>query len=267
MLQTAWHLPFRKLVLAMPLTCMTRRAGHPRAHRPGLDRVVSGRRPAVAHRPRALLHGGHQPARARVIRHSLNLESGLNDGLALPAVLAFTAAAAARRASSGGSSCCRTSESGLATGLLVACLGLAADAARRRAGRRSALTRRRSMRSGGLRCLRGSRCCPPRATASSRSSSAAIALRDLASRHPALLRGTLGGRDRGDQARRLPGLRRDPHLRLPLRGGWAAVVIAVFTLLIARPVAVFAVARRQRAGRPRRARRSWPGSAPRAWRR
>jgi NhaP-type Na+/H+ or K+/H+ antiporter len=31
----------------------------------------------------------------RVIRHSLNLESGLNDGLALPAVLAFTAALAA----------------------------------------------------------------------------------------------------------------------------------------------------------------------------
>jgi sodium/hydrogen antiporter len=30
----------------------------------------------------------------RLIRHSLNLESGLNDGLALPAVLAFTAAAA-----------------------------------------------------------------------------------------------------------------------------------------------------------------------------
>jgi sodium/hydrogen antiporter len=32
----------------------------------------------------------------RLIRHSLNLESGLNDGLALPAVLAFTAAAESR---------------------------------------------------------------------------------------------------------------------------------------------------------------------------
>ena len=30
-----------------------------------------------------------------VVRHSLNLESGLNDGLALPAVLAFSAALAA----------------------------------------------------------------------------------------------------------------------------------------------------------------------------
>jgi NhaP-type Na+/H+ or K+/H+ antiporter len=34
------------------------------------------------------------PRVPRVLRHSLNLESGLNDGLALPAVLAFTAAAA-----------------------------------------------------------------------------------------------------------------------------------------------------------------------------
>jgi NhaP-type Na+/H+ or K+/H+ antiporter len=34
------------------------------------------------------------PRVPRLIRHSLNLESGLNDGLALPAILAFTAAAA-----------------------------------------------------------------------------------------------------------------------------------------------------------------------------
>jgi NhaP-type Na+/H+ or K+/H+ antiporter len=34
------------------------------------------------------------PRVPRIIRHSLNLESGLNDGLALPAVLALTAAAA-----------------------------------------------------------------------------------------------------------------------------------------------------------------------------
>ena len=33
------------------------------------------------------------PRVPRVVRHSLNLESGMNDGLALPAVLAFTAAA------------------------------------------------------------------------------------------------------------------------------------------------------------------------------
>ena len=37
----------------------------------------------------------NNPRVPRIIRHSLNLESGLNDGLALPAVLAFTAALAA----------------------------------------------------------------------------------------------------------------------------------------------------------------------------
>src|SRR5204863_5371630 len=35
------------------------------------------------------------PRVPRIVRHSLNLESGLNDGLALPPVLAFTAALAA----------------------------------------------------------------------------------------------------------------------------------------------------------------------------
>jgi sodium/hydrogen antiporter len=38
----------------------------------------------------------NNPRVPRIIRHSLNLESGLNDGLALPAVLAFTAAAESR---------------------------------------------------------------------------------------------------------------------------------------------------------------------------
>ena len=43
-----------------------------------------------------MLSRASSPTRASraLIRHSLNLESGLNDGLALPAVLAFTAAAA-----------------------------------------------------------------------------------------------------------------------------------------------------------------------------
>ena len=35
----------------------------------------------------------NNPRVPRVIRHSLNLESGLNDGLALPAVLAFVGGA------------------------------------------------------------------------------------------------------------------------------------------------------------------------------
>jgi NhaP-type Na+/H+ or K+/H+ antiporter len=92
MLQTAWHLPFRKLVLAMPLTAvivaLAARAltdlGWTECFLLGAllsptDPVLSS---SVVTNPRV----------PRVVRHSLNLESGMNDGLALPAVLAFTAA-------------------------------------------------------------------------------------------------------------------------------------------------------------------------------
>ena len=95
MLQTAWRLPLRKLVLAMPLTAALVALVTHAAHGPRLDRVVPPRRAALAHRSRAVLRRSSRTrACLGVIRHSLNLESGLNDGLALPAVLAFTAAAA-----------------------------------------------------------------------------------------------------------------------------------------------------------------------------
>src|SRR5687767_7136633 len=94
MLQQAWHLPFRNLALAMPLTgalvaCAAKamtdlswtEAFLLGALLSPTDPVLSS---AVVTNPRV----------PRLIRHSLNLESGLNDGLALPAVLAFTAAAA-----------------------------------------------------------------------------------------------------------------------------------------------------------------------------
>ena len=91
MLQKAWHLPFRKLVLAMPLTAaivaIAARAltdlGWTECFLLGAllaptDPVLSS---SVVTNPRV----------PRIVRHSLNLESGMNDGLALPAVLAFTA--------------------------------------------------------------------------------------------------------------------------------------------------------------------------------
>jgi sodium/hydrogen antiporter len=94
MLQEAWRLPLRKLALAMPLTCVLvalvthtlTDLGWTESFLVGAllsptDPVLSS---AVVTNPRV----------PRLIRHSLNLESGLNDGLALPAVLAFTAAAA-----------------------------------------------------------------------------------------------------------------------------------------------------------------------------
>jgi sodium/hydrogen antiporter len=94
MLQEAWHLPLRKLALAMPLTCVLvalvthalTGLGWTESFLVGAllsptDPVLSS---AVVTNPRV----------PRLVRHSLNLESGLNDGLALPAVLALTAAAA-----------------------------------------------------------------------------------------------------------------------------------------------------------------------------
>jgi NhaP-type Na+/H+ or K+/H+ antiporter len=92
MLQTAWRLPLRKLVIAMPLTCLIVAAathwltglGWTECFLVGAllsptDPVLSS---SVVTNPRV----------PRVVRHSLNLESGMNDGLALPAVLAFSAA-------------------------------------------------------------------------------------------------------------------------------------------------------------------------------
>jgi NhaP-type Na+/H+ or K+/H+ antiporter len=95
MLQEAWHLPLRNLVLAMPITA-------------GLIAVVTYALTDLGWTESFLVGALLSPTDPvlsstvvtnprvpRIIRHSLNLESGLNDGLALPAVLALTAAAAA----------------------------------------------------------------------------------------------------------------------------------------------------------------------------
>ncbi len=92
MLQRAWHLPLRKLLLAMPLTTLIVAAA---------TRLLIGLSWTESFLLGALLAPTDpvltssivtNPRVPRLVRHSLNLESGLNDGLALPAVLAFTAA-------------------------------------------------------------------------------------------------------------------------------------------------------------------------------
>ena len=95
MLQQAWHLPFRKLVLAMPLTCVLIAVFVHTAT--DLDWAESFLLGALLSPTDPVLSSSvvTNPRVPRVIRHSLNLESGLNDGLALPAVLAFAAAASA----------------------------------------------------------------------------------------------------------------------------------------------------------------------------
>jgi NhaP-type Na+/H+ or K+/H+ antiporter len=94
-LQSHWHLPFRKLLLAMPLTALIV-AGAARALI-GLTWTESFLLGALLSPTDPVLSSSvvTNPRVPRIVRHSLNLESGLNDGLALPAVLALAAALSA----------------------------------------------------------------------------------------------------------------------------------------------------------------------------
>jgi NhaP-type Na+/H+ or K+/H+ antiporter len=92
MLQTQWRLPLRKLVLAMPITAAVIAVA---------TRVMTGLSWTQSLLLGALLSPTDpvlsssvvtNPRVPRLVRHSLNLESGLNDGLALPAVLVLAAA-------------------------------------------------------------------------------------------------------------------------------------------------------------------------------
>jgi NhaP-type Na+/H+ or K+/H+ antiporter len=92
MLQTAWRLPLRKLVLAMPITAvLVALVAHLLTDLSWLECFLIG---ALLSPTDPVLSSSvvTNPRVPRLIRHSLNLESGLNDGLALPAVLAFAAA-------------------------------------------------------------------------------------------------------------------------------------------------------------------------------
>ena len=96
MLQKAWHLPVRNLVLAMPITFgLVAVMVHVLTDLDWTESFLVG---ALLSPTDPVLSSAvvTNPRVPRIIRHSLNLESGLNDGLALPAVLAFTAAAESR---------------------------------------------------------------------------------------------------------------------------------------------------------------------------
>jgi sodium/hydrogen antiporter len=95
MLQTAWRLPLRKLALGMPITgALVALAAHWIVGLGWLESCLLG---ALLSPTDPVLSSSvvTNPRVPRLVRHSLNLESGLNDGLALPAVLAFTAALSA----------------------------------------------------------------------------------------------------------------------------------------------------------------------------
>jgi sodium/hydrogen antiporter len=92
MIQTAWHLPLLKLVLAMPITGgLVAVFAHVATDLSWTESFLLGAllAPTDPVLSSSVVTNSRVP---RVVRHSLNLESGLNDGLALPAVLAFAAA-------------------------------------------------------------------------------------------------------------------------------------------------------------------------------
>jgi sodium/hydrogen antiporter len=91
-LQKEWHLPLRNLVIALPITAaIVALVAHLAVGLSWLQAFLLG---ALLSPTDPVLSAGvvSDPRVPRVIRHSLNLESGLNDGLALPAVLALAAA-------------------------------------------------------------------------------------------------------------------------------------------------------------------------------
>src|SRR6187200_3354334 len=92
MLQRAWHLPLRKLALAMPLTtALVAVVTHALTDLGWTESFLVGALLAPTD-PVLSSTVVTNPRVPRLIRHSLNLESGLNDGLALPPVLALVAA-------------------------------------------------------------------------------------------------------------------------------------------------------------------------------
>ena len=120
MLQEAWHLPLRKLVLAMPLTAaLVALATHIVTDLDWTESFLVG---ALLSPTDPVLSSTivNNPRVPRLVRHSLNLESGLNDGLALPAVLALTASAAGDEDFSWWQFVLQDVLIGLATGVIVA---------------------------------------------------------------------------------------------------------------------------------------------------
>jgi NhaP-type Na+/H+ or K+/H+ antiporter len=120
LLQEAWHLPLRKLLLAMPITAVViALATHALTDLGWTESFLVG---ALLSPTDPVLSSAivNNPRVPRLIRHSLNLESGLNDGLALPAVLALTASAAGDEDFTWWSFVLQDVGVGVATGVLVA---------------------------------------------------------------------------------------------------------------------------------------------------
>ncbi|NPC42870.1 sodium:proton antiporter [Nocardioides sp. zg-1230] len=92
-LRAAWRLPGRALVLGLPLTLLVTAAlGHWVAGLPWLESLLLGAVLSPTDPVFAAAIVGRREVPGR-LRHLLNVESGVNDGLALPVVLVLLAAA------------------------------------------------------------------------------------------------------------------------------------------------------------------------------
>jgi sodium/hydrogen antiporter len=240
MLQTTWHLPFRKLVLAMPLTAgLVAVVTHALTDLGWTESFLVG---ALLSPTDPVLSSTvvNNPRVPEVIRHSLNLESGLNDGLALPAVLAFTAAAGAGDGFVWWEFVLKDLGIGLATGLLVAFI--AARLMPSDKGSETAI----SAHQKGLYGLAvafvayGAAVLPPEGNGFVSVFVAALAL--------GIWRPDIAACFEARSEDLIEVIKLGVFLAFGailtfdflFEAGWAAVGIAAFTLLVARPVAVFA---------------------------
>ena len=240
MLQEAWHLPLRKLVLAMPLTAgLVALAAHALTDLDWTESFLLG---ALLSPTDPVLSSTivNNPRVPRLIRHSLNLESGLNDGLALPAVLAFTAAAAGDEDFTWWQFVLQDVLVGAATGLAIAFLASRLMPGGRSLGDEISTHQKALYALGVAFTAYGTATLPPEGNGFIAVFVAAIAFGiwrpDIAACFEAQSQDVIELVKLGvfvvfGAILTLDGLFGD---------GWAAVGVVAFTLLVARPVAVFA---------------------------
>jgi sodium/hydrogen antiporter len=260
MLQGAWHLPLRKLVLAMPITAaLVALATHALTDLGWTESFLVG---ALLSPTDPVLSSEivNNPRVPRLIRHSLNLESGLNDGLALPAVLVFTAAAAGEDDFTWWQFVLQDVTVGVATGLAVAFVASRLMPGGRALGHEISTHQKALYAIGVALTAYGTATLPPEGNGFIAVFVAAIAF----------------GIWRPDIAKCFQAQSEDVVELVKLGvflvfgaiitldgvfgDGWAAVGIVAFTLLVARPVAVFAaLAGSRQVGAAEKAFMSWFG--------
>jgi NhaP-type Na+/H+ or K+/H+ antiporter len=239
MLQEAWHLPLRKLVLAMPLTAALVALATSALTDLGwtesflVGALLSPTDPVLSS---AIVSNPRVP---RLIRHSLNLESGLNDGLALPAVLALTASAAGDEDFTWWQFVLQDVLVGLATGVLVAFVASRMMPGGRSLGEEVSTHQKALYAIGVAFTAYGIATLPPEGNGLIAVFAAAIAF--------GIWRPDIAGSFESQSEDVVELVKLAVFLVfgaiLTLDGlfgdGWAAVGIVAFTLLVARPVAVF----------------------------